>query len=117
MQPESICYSVIAEYETMPVRGNALASGDDAFDLLVEDEIIERLERHDVWAWACVKVVASWDGFTGESGWLGACTYENEESFRGDAYFTDLKAEALEALQNTLADELAKATEDRIEYA
>lgn len=118
MQPESVRYSVIAEYETdVEVRGNAQVSGDDESDRATEREIIERLERGDVWAWACVKVVASWGGFTGESSWLGGCTYEDEESFREDAYFTDLKQEALEALQATLAGELAKTTEDRIEYA
>jgi hypothetical protein len=119
MQPESVCYSVIAEYETdVEVRGNALASGDDAEDKDAEREIIERLERGDVWAWASVKVVASWGDFKAESDWLGACSYEDEESFREPGgYFDDMKREALERLQDTLAGELAKATEDRIEYA
>lgn len=90
--------TVHAREDDIPVRGNALASGDDAEDKRCEDAILERLERGDVWAWACVEVRASWDLYDG-SDYLGACSYDSEEDFRqqGD-YFDDMVDEALEVL-------------------
>ena len=64
-----------------PVRGNALASGDDAYDKKVEDEILERLDNGDVWAWAVVEVRAGY-GDLSASDYLGACSYESEKDFR-----------------------------------
>ena len=79
-----------AELDDIPVRGNALASGDDDADRECEDAILTRLEAGDVWAWAIVVVTATLDGFTG-SDCLGACSYADEESFREpDGYFDDL---------------------------
>lgn len=51
-------YKVEMLDEDVPVRGNASASGDDAFDKRVEDEIIARLEAGDMSAWFCAKVTA-----------------------------------------------------------
>ncbi len=51
---EDIHIRVAAFPEDIPVKGNAMCSGDDDFDLQVETEILERLEQDDVWAWATV---------------------------------------------------------------
>jgi len=42
--------------EDIPVRGNALASGDAEADRACEDEILARLEAGDIWAWCTVRV-------------------------------------------------------------
>lgn len=90
-----------AEYDDMPVRGNAMASDDDAFDKKVEDRIIARLDNGDVWAWAVVTVTAIYRGYEG-SDTLGACCYASEKSFRRDSYFTDMKANAIASLADQL---------------
>lgn len=105
---------LIARQDDMPVRGNALASGDDAEDKRCEDEILARLDRGDVWAWALVEVRASWEGWKA-SDFLGACSYESEAEFRADEYFADMRETALRALADTLEgerDKLAKLFEE-----
>ena len=44
------------------VRGNAMASGDDAFDKECEDKILKRLEQGDIYAWCIITVKATIDG-------------------------------------------------------
>ena len=94
---------LIAEYDHIPVRGNAIVSGDDDFDKSVEDELIERLNDGDVWAWASVEVYASVEigGVTvqGDSEYLGCCSYRDESDFvNNSGYYDDMKATALESL-------------------
>lgn len=84
------------EPEEVSVRGNAMASGDDAADREAEDEILRRLDRGDVWAWCSVRVVVEHDGWVKASGWLGCCSYEDEEDFRKGGYFDDMVREVLE---------------------
>lgn len=84
--------------EDIPVRGNAMASGDDAADREYEDEIIRRLDAGDVWAWCTVKVTARFGAFEGVS-YLGCCNYRDEEDFtQPGGYFEDMEAEAFDAL-------------------
>jgi hypothetical protein len=67
--------------DDLPVRGNCIATEDKEFDKTVEDEILERLDNGDVWAWADVEVQATLpDGRTG-SAYLGGCCYEDEADF------------------------------------
>lgn len=81
-------YRIEVEQDDQPVRGNALDSGDPDYDKKVEGEIIERLERGDVWAWALVRVVAFVPGYGLEGDdHLGGCTYENEERFKSGGYY------------------------------
>lgn len=88
------------EEEDIGVRGNISASGDDALDKAVEDAIIDRLERGDLWAWfnAHVTVTVSVDGvpFMGHAN-LGGCSYADRDDFMESAadYLTDLRDEAL----------------------
>jgi hypothetical protein len=49
-------FTVRVEQDDTPVRGNAMASGDDAADRECEDEILSRLEAGNVEAW-CVLTV------------------------------------------------------------
>lgn len=90
-----------AEPEDLPVRGNAMASGDAVFDKAVEDEILDRLERGDIWAWFTghVVVTTSVDGvaFTGHD-YIGGCSYADRDDFlrdNRDGYLRDLRDRAL----------------------
>lgn len=97
---------LVVEPEDTQVRGN-FSSGDDEADTALEDEIIARLNRDDIWAWCCVKVVATlWiedTQYRGESAFICGCSYKNEREFREPGgYFDDLKNEALDALAEQL---------------
>ena len=86
---------VTAFPEEIPVKGNAMCSGDEDFDQQIEAEILERLEQDDVWAWATVSVAAEWQGLK-EKEYLGCCCYESEEDFRNNSgYFEEMVQEAL----------------------
>ena len=90
-----VVFKLRAEFDDLPVRGNAMASGDDAFDREVEDGVLARLDAGDVWAWASVEVTAEWEGVTGRD-YLGACSYASEDDFcASGGYFEDMKAGAL----------------------
>lgn len=89
------------EPEQESVRGNALASGDDAVDKECEDQILDRLRDGDDWAWAAVTVEARYHGLTGRDH-LGCCTYRDEADFRESDYFTSMKVEALASLQKEI---------------
>jgi len=107
-----VCLSV--EQDHLPVEGNASAI-DDETDRKNEEEIYERLNNGDVWAWACVGVKVRWKGFAGED-YLGGCCYLDEADFRKDAYFTDMVESALHDLARTLIeskDSLKGLPEDR----
>jgi len=106
---DEVTFTVTAQQDDAPVRGNALASGDEAEDRRAEDEIIARLDNGDVWAWAQVTVTATDPaaGLTGNT-YLGACNYASEADFRTDGYFSDLCDEALAEL-NAERARLAKA--------
>lgn len=84
-----VTYRLVVEPEDIPVRGNAQASGDDAYDRQVEDAIIRRLDNGDVWAWACVTVIAECEGFKGYDT-LGGCSYADEEDFKRGPYYEDM---------------------------
>jgi hypothetical protein len=99
-----VTFAVEPQPEDIPVRGNAMASGDDKVDKEYEDEILERLDNDDIWAWCHVVVTARWNGFEGTAG-LGGCCYEDERDFRKNScYFSDLCEEALDDLNRTVAD-------------
>lgn len=87
---------LIATQDDTPVRGNAIASGDDEEDRKYEDLILARLATGDVWAWAQVEVQATLpDGRTG-SAYLGGCCYKDEADFKEcGGYYEDMIADAL----------------------
>lgn len=99
---DDIHIRVTAYLEDIPVRGNAVCSGDEDFDQQVESEILERLEQDDVWAWATVCVTAEWEGLK-EVECLGCCCYADEEEFRQEGgYFDDMVEEAITNLNTRL---------------
>lgn len=103
MTPE---YRIVVQPEYEPVRGNYLVSGDPEEDKKAEDEVIARIERGDVWAWALVRVdaVVVLDGetFVGTD-FLGGCSYYSQADFERDEYFQDMKHEAFRALKDILS--------------
>lgn len=106
---DEVTYTLDVQPEDIPVRGNALASGDDEEDRRAEDEIIERLEAGDVWAWASVVVRAEWNGFVGQD-YLGGCSYANEDDFKAPGgYYDDMKKRALDDLYAQVRSALERA--------
>lgn len=88
--------------EDLPVEGNACYSGDEEYDQMVENEILNRLEQNDVWAWAMVRVSVEWEGLSSTQ-YLGGCSYDSEEDFRNNSgYFENLVQEALAKLNKRL---------------
>jgi hypothetical protein len=88
--------------EETPVRGNALASGDEAVDRECEDRILRELDEGNPWAWCCVRVRCTWRGFRGED-YLGACSYSGKAQFKEPGgYFEDMRARALADLNESI---------------
>lgn len=104
---EQVQFTLEVKQEDILVRGNAVISGDNAVDKKVEDEIIDRLENGDVWAWASVCVRAEWKGIEGVD-YLGCCCYKDENDFKQPGgYYEDMKKEAFAELLQKVK-ELAK---------
>ena len=97
----TVTYRIEIKQDDTEVRGNASGSGDDVEDERYEDEIIDRLNCGDVWAWASVTVIAECGGFKGRDS-LGGCSYANEEAFKRGPYYEDMKSVALDDLRETL---------------
>jgi hypothetical protein len=97
----AVTYRLYIEQDDTPVRGNAMASGDDAADKEAEGAILERLDAGDVWAWAFVTVEAQVDEFTAVDT-LGGCCYRDTADFINGPYYADMKSEARRALGDTL---------------
>lgn len=88
---------------TIPVRGNAMASGDDDFDFETENRIIAKAENN-VWAWCDITVRGTWKGLTGEAH-LGACSYDSEKDFRENSgYFDDMVAHVRDEIDGQAAE-------------
>ena len=99
---EEVSVCLKAEPEFLPIEGNAMASGDDAFDREVEQGILRRIDQGDVWAWAMVTVTVSWGPFSA-SDHLGACSYADEDNFRQPGgYFDDMVDQALDELNRNV---------------
>lgn len=102
-----VTYALSIEPEDAPVRGNAMASGDDAFDREVEDAILARLEAGDQWAWCGVVVTASveveGETFEGRDT-LGSCSYSNAAEFMAGGYWEDMLDQAWSNLRLVLAE-------------
>ena len=101
LKENEVDFELIVHNEDIDVRGNAIASDDDEFDKQIEDEIIDRLNRGDIWAWCCVEVKATFGRFS-SSDYLGCCCYEDEDDFISGGYYEDMKSQALDELNNEL---------------
>ncbi len=94
--------TLTCEPEDVPIRGNALASGDDAEDRRAEEWIERQLASGNVWAWCCAHVRATLGSFHGDA-YLGCCSYESREDFvQPDGYYPQLIDEALADLARQL---------------
>lgn len=107
LRMDEVKFSVEVEFDDIPVRGNALASGDDAADKECEDEILARLERDDVWAWCWVEVTAHWGDHEGKDS-LGGISVRNEAEFN-EVFLPNMKANALEFLNEALREYRSEA--------
>ena len=106
MEKPTVEYLFRIEPEDIPVRGNAMASGDAEADKRDEDVIIARLNRGEIEAWCMAIVTARTvvDGqeFVGEAT-LGACSCDSEKELQNHCFeHYDMKAEALEDLKREL---------------
>ena len=103
-------YELNVDFDDIPVRGNAVCSGDDDLDASVEQEIYDRLVGGDVWAWASVQVTAYYDGIDHVVGqdFLGCCCYDDEEDFKACGYYDDMKDRAREDLYMQIESILAR---------
>lgn len=90
-------FEIILHNEDQPVRGNAIASGDDKYDTKVENRIIKQLESGNLWAWCVVEVKATFEDLEA-SDYLGGCSYRNQRDFEKGGYYEDMKDRAFEAL-------------------
>lgn len=101
---KDVQFTFECEPEHAPIRGNCMASGDEAFDEKCAVDIEHALDNGNPWAWCCVKCVAHWRGLSGVD-YLGCYSTfgdgvdaETAESMKGEA-FAHLLAQ-IEALSN-----------------
>jgi hypothetical protein len=97
-----VTFSVRYEPELLTVTGNVLASGDEAADKEAEQDIIDRLNREDMYAWCCVVVEAHWKSFSGQTT-LGCVSCESPEDFEENhGYLEQMKIDALAELNKNI---------------
>jgi hypothetical protein len=94
---KDVLFTLSAEVDDAEVDGH-FATDDAEADAKMVADIKERLRNGEVWAWACVTMTANWEGCLTASTSLGCCSYENEEDFKKDDYFPDMKQELLDDL-------------------
>jgi len=107
---KDVTFVVYYEAGDIPVRGNVLASGDDAIDKAAEDEILARLDNGDATAWCVLWVTADWEGYLGRTS-LGCCSFgpnDNMRDLEAFAYEDDMYADALADLNAVIARHKAK---------
>ena len=94
-----VAYTIDLLPEETAVKGNAMASGDDAVDRRAEQWIYRQLAKGNAWAWCTVKVTAS-QGESEGVDYLGCCSYTGLKQFlQPDGYWDDMKSEAFARLQ------------------
>lgn len=99
---KDVTFTISCEEEYVPVKGNAIASGDSEEDARVEKSIINDFNNGNPWAWCTVKVTAKWNGFEAYE-YLGCCSYQDEDDFkRPGGYYDDMRREALANLNSEL---------------
>lgn len=93
------------EEEDLQIKGNALASGDDAEDRRQEEWIRAQLRSGNEWAWCVAIVTVEFAGVI-ERDTLGACSYESEADFKAlGGYYEDMIGEATERLAVRLEEQ------------
>jgi hypothetical protein len=103
LREDEVELSLYIAPETIPIEGNCSAI-DPETDRQAAEWIRSQLEADNDWAWCMVTVEARWRGYVGRDH-LGGCSYESEASFKDpDGYWPDMKAQALEDLNEQLRD-------------
>lgn len=103
----------------IPIKGNAIVSGDDEYDRNVENQIADDLEWN-VWAWCDVTVSLELkvDDYTLQgSDSIGACNYRNEKDFMESLYpemVQNAVSEALDGLKRSIV--VVEATKPDVSY-
>lgn len=100
---EQVEIEIIVEPETTPIKGNALASGNDETDRAYEDSLQALLAGGDIWAWCQVEVAVTYRGFHA-SDYLGCCSYVDQDDFKRSGYYEDMVQAALDTLNDDLND-------------
>lgn len=90
-------FKMAAHPEDMPIRGNLIASGDDAEDKRQEDAVIEDLENGNEWAWCVIEVKGEYLGLSA-SEFLGGCCYDSEDDAYASGVFDELKEQVAEQI-------------------
>lgn len=98
-----ILITVYTEPEEIPIRGNAISSGDTEFDRQAEDDIIKRYNAGDELAWCQVRVEAEARGFK-HIEYLGACSFESQNDIATDEILPDMANEAVNGLKKDLQE-------------
>ena len=98
---DQVNFELIAHEEHVPVKGNAIASGDAKYDARVENKIIKQLDSGNIWAWCTVEVRGTYKGIT-ESDYLGCCSYKSEKDFKKDLYYLDMQRECFNRILENL---------------
>ena len=90
--------TIDAVQDDAAVIGNASAI-DDATDMAIESEILERLASGEVWAWALVTVTVEDEDGRSASVTLGGCSYADSRDFRNNSgYFEHMVRDCIAEL-------------------
>ncbi len=88
--------TVTALPEDTCIRGNCMASGDNAADEACAVEIEAQLDSGNEWAWCAIRVTVKWNGLTGMD-FLGCCSYRGKDDFiKNSGYYLDMVNSALD---------------------
>jgi hypothetical protein len=104
---EDVEFTIECQSEYSPIKGNAIASGDDEYDRQVEEQIAKDFDNGNEWAWCTVKTTASWRGFKGVD-YLGCCSYESKQAFMSDGYYETAKSQAFDDLIKNIKENADK---------
>lgn len=102
-----ITFKYEPEYETF--IGNCSAI-DKETDKRQEAWIQSELDSGNMFAWFYAICTARYRNF---SSWdsLGCCSYKSQEDFEKDDYYTDMKAQAIDNLADTIIDQYNELNE------
>lgn len=101
---EDIKIHLNIHYSDIPIRGNAIASGNSEFDKQVENELIDKLTSGDLLAWCNVEIIGEYKGLVSDPEYLGACSYASEKDFKEGGYYDYMVNTVLDDLNNKIAD-------------
>lgn len=109
LRADEVQFRVSILEEEDEVEGH-FASGDEKVDAANVKEVKDRLRQGDTWAWCMITVTAKWKEWTGKA-YLGSCSYEDEASFKKDAYYQQMLDEALGDLNDSIRAAASNITE------